>query len=222
MGRREALPPPGQADPPRHARPPGALTADRAPGDNLMIHSAIEHARPGDVLVVDAKGYVEAGAFGGVLAVAGRAREIAGIVGGRVRGGAPLAALDFPAFPRARYQGDGQGGRGPGRRLITRAGIPVAPGDVVVPRAATAVLPAAEDRGPRRRGCASGSWRGPRRGPARMRGLLAGTRRGAAGSDASPCRGRASRPRAWRRRAPPSRSRRPPRRCAGRARPSVG
>lgn len=38
-----------------------ALTVDTRPADNLMLHYALLKARPGDVLVVDAKGFLEAG-----------------------------------------------------------------------------------------------------------------------------------------------------------------
>lgn len=66
-----------------------------------MIHVATEQARLGNVLVVDAKGYVEAGPFGDVLATACRATGIVSIViDGRVRDGAVWAALGFPAFAR--------------------------------------------------------------------------------------------------------------------------
>src|SRR5690606_16608752 len=44
-----------------------ALTVDIRPGDNLMLHYALSKASPGDVLVVDAKGFLDAGPWGDVL-----------------------------------------------------------------------------------------------------------------------------------------------------------
>ena len=43
-----------------------AFTVDMRPADNLMLHYAVQKARPGDVLVVDAKGFMEAGPWGDV------------------------------------------------------------------------------------------------------------------------------------------------------------
>ncbi|MFN3881730.1 MAG: RraA family protein [Nitrincola lacisaponensis] len=44
-----------------------AFTVDIRPGDNLMLHYALLHIQPGDVLVVDAKGFIEAGPWGDIL-----------------------------------------------------------------------------------------------------------------------------------------------------------
>ncbi len=57
-----------------------ALTVDIRPGDNLMIHYALTKARPGDVLVVDAKAFVDAGPWGDVLTFAAQQIGIAGLV----------------------------------------------------------------------------------------------------------------------------------------------
>lgn len=69
-----------------------------ARGDNLALHHGIEHAQPGDVLVVDAGGGVH-GYWGEVMAVAAQARGIRGLViDGGVRDTDQLAKLGFPAF----------------------------------------------------------------------------------------------------------------------------
>ena len=57
-----------------------AVTVELRPGDNLMLHKAIYVAKPGDVIVADAKGYTEAGAWGEIMAVAAKERGIAGLV----------------------------------------------------------------------------------------------------------------------------------------------
>ena len=46
-----------------------AFTVDCRPADNLMLHYAVQKAKPGDVLVVDAKGFMEAGPWGDVLTI---------------------------------------------------------------------------------------------------------------------------------------------------------
>ena len=79
-----------------------AITVNLRPGDNLMLHKAIYVAGPGDVIVADAKGFTEAGAWGEVMAVAAQARGIAGLVfNGAVRDSQAMTELGFPAFSRA-------------------------------------------------------------------------------------------------------------------------
>jgi 4-hydroxy-4-methyl-2-oxoglutarate aldolase len=83
---------------------PGAAVAGRAlpvraaPGDNLALHRALEHARAGDVLVVDAGGQAY-GYWGEVLTVAAQYRGVAGLViDGGVRDVDRLRELRFPTF----------------------------------------------------------------------------------------------------------------------------
>jgi len=54
-----------------------AITVKLRPGDNLMLHKAIYVAKSGDVIVADAEGFTEAGAWGEVMAIAAHARGIA-------------------------------------------------------------------------------------------------------------------------------------------------
>ena len=86
----------------RHSRLAGrALTVDAAPADNLVIHLALQQARSGDVLVIDAKGYLEAGPWGDVLTEAAMVRGVAGLViDGAVRDAASIEAMKFPVFCR--------------------------------------------------------------------------------------------------------------------------
>ena len=77
------------------------VTVKVRPGDNLMLHKAIYVARKGDVIVADAEGYMEAGAWGEIMAVAAQAREIAGLVfNGCVRDAQAMSDLGFPVFSR--------------------------------------------------------------------------------------------------------------------------
>jgi len=76
-----------------------AVTVELRPGDNLMLHKAIYVAKPGDVIVADAKGYTEAGAWGEIMAVAAKERGIAGLVfNGAVRDSEAIIRLEFPVF----------------------------------------------------------------------------------------------------------------------------
>jgi 4-hydroxy-4-methyl-2-oxoglutarate aldolase len=75
------------------------VTVKIRPCDNLMLHKAIYVAQAGDVIVADADGYVEAGAWGEIMAVAAQARGIAGFVfNGAVRDAVPMRDLGFPVF----------------------------------------------------------------------------------------------------------------------------
>lgn len=75
------------------------VTVKVRPGDNLMLHKAIYVAQKGDVIVADAGGYMEAGAWGEIMAVAAQAREIAGFVfNGCVRDAQAMSDLGFPVF----------------------------------------------------------------------------------------------------------------------------
>lgn len=111
-----------------------ALPVDCPAGDNLMLHAAIAEAAPGEVLVVDFKGCVEAGPFGDVLAHACRLRGILGLViDGTVRDGAALRAMGFPVFARGLCMA-GTSKRGPGSvgLPVVCAGVRVARGDLVL------------------------------------------------------------------------------------------
>ncbi|MGO9115985.1 MAG: 4-carboxy-4-hydroxy-2-oxoadipate aldolase/oxaloacetate decarboxylase [Desulfomonilaceae bacterium] len=79
-----------------------AITVNLRPGDNLMLHKAIYVAGPGDVIVADAKGFTEAGAWGEIMAIAAQVRGIAGLVfNGAVRDSQAMTELGFPVFSRA-------------------------------------------------------------------------------------------------------------------------
>ena len=73
-----------------------AVTAVCWPGDNLMLHAAVEQCQPGDVLVVTTTSGCEDGMFGELLATSLAARGVAGIViEAGVRDVAELRAMGF-------------------------------------------------------------------------------------------------------------------------------
>src|SRR6185295_11895378 len=57
-----------------------AFTVKTAPGDNLLVHRALDTARAGDVIVVDAGGALEHAIIGDLMASRAEERGIAGIV----------------------------------------------------------------------------------------------------------------------------------------------
>src|SRR5688572_4922292 len=57
-----------------------AFTVKTAPGDNLLVHKALDAARPGDVIVVDAGGFTEQAIIGELMSTHAKARGLAGIV----------------------------------------------------------------------------------------------------------------------------------------------
>ncbi|OWV97573.1 S-adenosylmethionine--2-demethylmenaquinone methyltransferase [Rhizobium sp. R72] len=76
-----------------------AFTVRCAPRDNIMLQLAINYAQPGDIIVVSAGEYEEAGSFGDVLANACLAKGIGGLVtDSGVRDTLQLRELGFPVF----------------------------------------------------------------------------------------------------------------------------
>ncbi|MDM0116988.1 4-carboxy-4-hydroxy-2-oxoadipate aldolase/oxaloacetate decarboxylase [Variovorax sp. J22R133] len=104
-----------------------AFTVDCRPGDNLMLHYAVQKAKPGDVLVVDAKGFMEAGPWGDVLTIQAQKMGIAGLViNGCVRDANLIIELGFPVFCR------GLSIKGTGKNQPGRINVPITIGDVLI------------------------------------------------------------------------------------------
>lgn len=104
-----------------------AFTVDLRPADNLMLHYALLKALPGDVLVVDAKGFLEAGPWGDVLTAQALKLGLAGLlVHGAVRDATAIIDSGFPVFCR------GLSIKGTGKHQPGRANVPVVIGDVMI------------------------------------------------------------------------------------------
>ncbi|MDM0037733.1 4-carboxy-4-hydroxy-2-oxoadipate aldolase/oxaloacetate decarboxylase [Variovorax sp. J22G21] len=104
-----------------------AFTVDCRPADNLMLHYAVQKAKSGDVLVVDAKGFMEAGPWGDVLTIQAMKVGIVGLViNGCVRDANLIIELGFPVFCR------GLSIKGTGKNQPGRINVPIAIGDVLI------------------------------------------------------------------------------------------
>ena len=111
-----------------------AFTVKTAPGDNLLVHKALDIARPGDVIVVDAGGYAEQAIIGELMATRAKQRGIAGLViWGAIRDSAELGAGSYPVFAcGVTHRGPYKDGPGEINVPVSIAGMAVNPGDIMV------------------------------------------------------------------------------------------
>ena len=111
-----------------------ALTVKCRPGDNLMIHKALDMAQPGDVIVVDAGGDLTNSLFGELMLSYAVTRKIAGVVlDGAVRDIDVISAGTFPIYAAGvTHRGPYKDGPGEINVPIAIDGMVIQPGDLIL------------------------------------------------------------------------------------------
>jgi len=111
-----------------------AFTVKTAAGDNLLVHKALDMAKKGDVVVVDAGGFLDNAIIGELMMSRARQRGIAGIViWGAIRDSAEIRAGSYPVFAAGvTHRGPYKNGPGEINVPIMMGATPVNPGDIIV------------------------------------------------------------------------------------------
>ena len=123
-----------------------AVTVQCRPADNLMVHKALQVARPGEIVVVSTCGNTTSAVFGELMCHTAAAAKLGGIVvDGAIRDVDGITRLGMPAFSRTVCPGScDKDGPGEINVPISCGGAVVAPGDIVVGDAdGVAVVPRA-------------------------------------------------------------------------------
>ena len=111
-----------------------ALTVRARPGDNLMLHKAINMAQPGDVIVVDAGGDTTNALMGELMLAYAIRRGVAGFVlNGAIRDVDAFVETNLPTFAvGVTHRGPYKDGPGEINVPISLDGMVIAPGDIVI------------------------------------------------------------------------------------------
>ncbi|OQB24199.1 MAG: 4-hydroxy-4-methyl-2-oxoglutarate aldolase [Firmicutes bacterium ADurb.Bin182] len=111
-----------------------AFTVQCAPGDNMMLHKALERAQPGDVIVAEVGGAYDYGYFGNLMATSAIARHVGGLaINGCIRDSAEIIEAGFPIFARGFcIRGTGKGMIGLINYPLIFGGMLINPGDLIV------------------------------------------------------------------------------------------
>lgn len=111
-----------------------AITVQTRRGDNLMIHEALNQARPGDVIVVDGGGDISQALVGEIMMRKAQSRGVAGfVIYGAIRDVAAFKGSDFPCYAcGVTHKGPYKNGPGALNVPVVIGGMIVNPGDLIV------------------------------------------------------------------------------------------
>ncbi|QDG94628.1 RraA family protein (plasmid) [Rhizobium sp. NIBRBAC000502774] len=111
-----------------------AVTVRTRPGDNLVVHYAINTAKPGDVIVVDADGDLSNAIVGEMMLTSAKLAGLAGmIINGAVRDSSWIRQNGFPVFAAGiTHRGPYKDGPGEVNVPISIGGMVIMPGDLIV------------------------------------------------------------------------------------------
>lgn len=112
----------------------GAVTVRTRPGDNLLVHKALDMAASGDVIVVDAGGDLSNAIIGEIMVRYALSRHIAGfVIDGAVRDSEAIVAMGMPVYAAGiTHRGPYKDGPGELNVPVAVGGMTVFPGDLVV------------------------------------------------------------------------------------------
>lgn len=111
-----------------------ALTVRTRPGDNLMIHKALQMAAPGDIIVVDAGGDLTNAVIGDLVVGIAIQRGLGGfVINGAIRDAKAVREGDFPIFAAGvTHRGSYKDGPGEINVPIAIDGMVIEPGDLII------------------------------------------------------------------------------------------
>ena len=111
-----------------------AFTIKVPQGDNLMFHKAMDLAKPGDIIVIDAGGFDDRSIFGELMATYCKVRGVAGlVVDGAIRDQEALCEMDMPIYAKSTTpNGPYKNGPGEINVPVVIGGRVVRPGDILV------------------------------------------------------------------------------------------
>ena len=110
-----------------------AFTVRTRPGDNLMVHKALDMAVPGDIIVVDAGGALDHAIIGELMSGWAQKRGLGGfVIDGAIRDSDALSEGDFPVYAAGvTHRGPYKDGPGEINVTVSVGGMVVHPGDLI-------------------------------------------------------------------------------------------
>ncbi|SFM18975.1 RraA family protein [Salibacterium qingdaonense] len=111
-----------------------ALTVKTRPGDNLLVHKAIDMAEPGDVIMIDAGGDLSNAIMGEIMVRISKKKGINGfVVDGAIRDSKEIREMNYPLYSKGvTHRGPYKDGPGEINVPVQIGGTVVNPGDIVV------------------------------------------------------------------------------------------